>query len=92
MQRKGKGKESYIWSVSALSPRSIQGQLNENPVWTHTLPMGTVYQGTKSRLQYLTHPFPDVVNQISLFMGLPKMLLFLTEESMMVGTLQAVRV
>lgn len=30
--------------------------------------MGTVYQGTKSRHQYLTHPFPDVVNQISLFM------------------------
>lgn len=73
-------------------PLEHPGSAEREPSLNSYPARGDCVSRTKSRCQYLTHPFPDIVNQISIFMGLPKMLFFLTEEGMMVGTLQAVRI
>lgn len=47
--------------------------------------MRTLDQGSKARHQYLTHPFPNYMYQISLFVGLLKTLFLLIEENTVLG-------
>lgn len=92
MHRKGKGRENHGWLLSALYlafPLEHPGSTEGDPCLNSLSVSEDFVSRIKSRNQYLTHPFPDDMNQISLSEGLLKIPLFLLEENMVVGVLLA---